>query len=189
LKAEDQAPRFGQEAAGGCPGCRGPGPIGFDGLEDFDLGKYPRSRRRSMGPSRPWPGAVMRQVQRNWRPVGIATLQGFAKVTPDGAVLPLWQRIFRVVPPERLVREPAGLDYRAAVRAAQVISTRLGRPCMVGADRNGAVIPVTYVQPGGIVRTYPCARGWETNVYSMDPLEVRQAFLASRGGSLMPHGM
>lgn len=204
LKAEDQAPRFGQEADGGCPGCRGPGPIGFDGLDDFDLGKYPRSRRRSAGPSRPWPGAVMRQVQQNWRPagvplatqprrswrpVGVATMQGIAKVTPDGAVLPLWQRIFRVVPPDRLVREPAGLDYRAAVRAAQVISERLGKPCMVGADRNGAVIPVTYVQPGGIVRTYPRARSWATNVYSMDPLEARQAFMASRGGSLMPHGM
>lgn len=191
LKAESQLPRFGQESDGGCPGCRGPGPIGFDGVETSvtELGKYPRSRRRSMGPARPFPGAVMRQVQKNWRPVGVATMQGLAKVTPEGAVLPLWQRIWRINAPERLAANAAGLDYRSAVRAAQVLSQRLGKPLVVGANRNGRVIPVTYVEPGGIVRTYPGARGWETNVYSMTPLEVRQAFLASRGGSLMPHGM
>lgn len=186
LKAEDQQPRYGQESDGGCPGCRGPGPIGFDGLE---LGKYPRARRRSMGPARPFPGAVMRQVQRNWRPVGVATLQGLSKVVPEGAVLPLWQRIWRINAPARLAANAAGLDYRSAVRAAQVISQRLGKPLVVGADHGGTVIPVTYVEPGGLVRTYPRRRGFETNVYSMTPLEVRQAFLASRGGSLMPHGM
>lgn len=187
LKAEDQLPRFGQESDGGCPGCRGPGPIGFDGLGE--LGKYPRSRRRSMGPTRPFPGAVMRQVQRNWRPVGVATLQGLAKVTPEGAVLPLWQRIWRINAPARLAANSSSLTYQAAVRAAQVISQRLGKPLVVGADRDGRVIPVTYVEPGGLVRTYPPKRGWETSAYSMTPLEVRQAFLASRGGSLMPHGM
>ena len=200
LKAEDQLPRYGQEANGGCPGCRGPGPIGFDGVDDFDggsfdalddfaLGKYPRARRRSVGVNRPFPGAVARQVDRTWRPVAVMTMQGLAKVLPNGAVLPLWQRIFRVTAPDRLVREGSSMTYKAAVAAAQVISQRLGKPMVVTADREQGVLPVTYVQPGGIVRSFPKAREWETNVYAMTPLEVRQAFMASRGGSLMPHGM
>jgi hypothetical protein len=195
LKAEDQLPRYGQESDGGCPGCRGPGPIGFDGLsrfddlDDFALGKYPRARRRTMGPGRPFPGAVARQVERTWRPVAVMTTQGLAKVMPGGAVLPLWQRIYRVTAPDRLVREGSSMTYKAAVAAAQVISQRLGRPMVVTADREQGVLPVTYVQPGGIVRTFPKQRDWETSVYRMTPLEVRQEFMASRGGSLMPHGM
>jgi hypothetical protein len=196
LKAEDQLPRYGQESDGGCPGCRGPGPIGFDGLfgelgdlGNGDLGKYPRNRRRSMGPRKPYQGAVRMLAERTWRPVAVMTTQGLGKVMPDGSVLPFWQQIFHVTAPNRVVHQPSSMTYKAAVAAAQVLSQRLGKPLVVNATHRGREIPMTYVDPGGIVRTDPRVKGWETGVYSMDPLEVRQAFLASRGGSLMPHGM
>lgn len=192
LKAEDQLPRFGQEADRGCPGCRGPGPIGFDGLDFGDmpeLGKYPRARRRSMGPNKPYQGVVRRSAERVWRAAAVVTPQGLGVVIPDGSVLPLWSRIFRIQGDQRFARAPSSMTYKAAVAAAQVLSQRLGRPLIVEAQHNGRVIPMTYVDPGGIVRSIPRKKGWETNVYSMDPLEVRQAFMASRGGSLMPHGM
>lgn len=195
IKAENQRPRFGQESDGGCPGCRGPGPIGFDGvnIDGFvatpELGKYPRAMRRSMGPAKPFQGEVRRIAERSWRPVAAVTAQGLAAVLPNGAVLPFWQRIFHVTAPNRIVRDPSSMTYKAAVAAAQVLSERLGKPLVVNARAGGRDIPMTYVQPGGIVRAVPRSKGWETDVYSMDPLEVRQAFLASRGGSLMPHGM
>lgn len=191
LKPSDQSPRYGQEADGGCPGCRGPGPIGFDGVDGLfgDLGKYPRRRMRSMGPARPYQGAVRRNAARAWTPVAVATPQGMAAITPDGSVLPLWQRIYHVVAPDRLVHEEPGMLYESAVRAAMNISQRLGKPRVISSERDGRVVPLLYVEPGGVVRTFPRRRGWETNAYSMTPLEVRQAFVASRGGSLMPHGM
>lgn len=124
-----------------------------------------------------------------WEPVAAVARDGVTLLERDGAVPTLWQRNPNAGPPARIVMAPASPLYRAAVRAAQVISLRLGRPQVVNAMRDGRVVPVTYVDPGGIVRSEPGARGWETNVYSMDPLEVRQAFAAGRGASLMPWGM
>jgi hypothetical protein len=182
LKSSQLGPRCGQRADGGCPTCLGPG--GLDGLA-----------RRSIGPAKPYQGVVRREAE-GWKPVAVVTSQGVGRVLPDGCVLPLWERRFRVVPPDRLVRQAPSLTYRAAVAAAQEISQRTGRYTVV----NGRVpsrhslaedkeIPVVYVDPGGIVRAVPEKRGWATQVDRMDPFEVREAFMLSRGGSLMPHGM
>lgn len=175
LRPDQQSPRFGQESDGGCPGCRGPGPTGFG---DFTL----QQRRVAQG-------APMRTNTRGWKPVAVVTPQGTAMIK-QGAVLPLWSRIWKVAAPERLVMAPAGLDYRSAVRGAQYLSTHTGKPLMVGAERNGRTIPMMYVQPGGLVRgsngEQPLVKGWETDSYAMSPFEVRQAYAASRGGSIMP---
>jgi hypothetical protein len=152
--------------------------------------------RRDIGPHTSFPDVVRREAAAAWRPVAVVTSQGVGKVLPDGCVLPLWDRKFNVTPPDRLVRERAGLTFRAAVAAAQEISQRTQQLRVVNGEvpsrhplRRDKVIPVTYVEPGGIVRAVPEVKGWETNVYRMDPLEVREAFMLSRGGSLMPHGM
>lgn len=186
LKPSQLGPRCGQRADGGCPTCSGnaPGRLGELGIA-----------RRSIGPAKPYQGAVMRDA-RQWVPVAVVTSQGIGRVLPDGCVLPLWERRFRVVPPDRLVHQAPTLTYRAAVAAAQEISQRTKRYVVV----NGQVpsrhplaedkeIPVVYVEPGGIVRAAPQSRGYETQVDRMDPFEVREAFMLSRGGSLMPHGM
>jgi len=161
LQPNQQSPRYGQEAAGGCPGCRGPGPTGFAGL---------------------------RGTEAPWTPVAAVAPEGVTLLRSD-AVPPIWQKNPHIEPPNRLVSAPSSVLYRAAVRAAQVISVRLGRPQVVNGVRDGKVVPVTYVDPGGLVRTHPKARGWGTDVYSMDPLEVRQTYAASRGASLLPWGM
>ncbi len=185
LRARDIGVRCGQRSYGGCPTCIKPVP--------------PVTNQRHSGMSAiasntvipsGFPDAVRREVERRWDPVALVTEKGVAKVLPDGCVLPLWDRIFFVSPPERLVREKAGLLYNAAVRAAQVIAAQTGRPRVIGARAsNGQTIPVTYVDPSGIVRAITPPRGPEVNTYSMDPLEVRQFFAASRGASLMPWGM
>lgn len=170
LRPDQTLPRYGQEAGGGCPGCNGPGPTGMSGLA------------ATVSP---------RKGPRQWRPVAVVTPEGAALVR-DGAVLPIWQRIFYVSPPGRIVHAPPGMLYQAAVRAAQELTDRLGKPLVVGAMHNGRQIPVTYVHPGGLRRTRELARmprGWETDVYSMDSFEVQQAYAASRGGSIMPFGM
>lgn len=189
LKSSQTGVRCGQRAYGECP-CIKPGEAarpaaGLDGYMS-----------RMPGPSREWPGAVRRQVAANWTPAAVVTPKGVAKVLPDGCVLPLWERRFIVTPPDRLVRERAGLTYRAAVAAAQEISQRTKELRVVNGEvasrhplANDKVIPVTYVDPGGIVRAAPVARGNEVTVTRMDPLEIREAFMLSRGGSLMPHGM
>jgi len=176
--------RCGQRAGGGCPTCLGPDAGALEGLS------------RRLGPNKPWPDAVRREVEGDWQPVAVVTEQGLARVLPDGCVLPLWDHRFVVTPPDRLVRERAGLTYRAAVAAAQVLSTRTKQMRVVLGEvptrhplASDKVIPVVYVDPGGIVRAATGDRGWETTVSMMDPLEVRQAFMLSRGGSLMPHGM
>lgn len=178
--------RCGQRAGGGCPTCIEPGAeaTALEGLS------------RRLGPNKPWPDAVRREVEGDWQPVAVVTEQGLARVLPDGCVLPLWDRRFVVTPPDRLVRERAGLNYRAAVAAAQVLSTRTKQMRVVLGEvptrhplANDKIIPVVYVDPGGIVRAATGDRGWETTVSMMDPFEVRQAFMLSRGGSLMPHGM
>ena len=180
LKSSDIGVRCGQRAYGGCPTCVDPAPLGPISLAGW----------RTPGPNRPYQGAVRREAAANWRPVAVVTGQGVAKVLPDGCVLPLWDRRFIVTPPDRLVRERAGLTYRAAVAAAQEISQRTQELRVVNGELgNGRSVPVVYVQPGGIVRAAPTERGLQTNVYRMDPLEVREAFMLSRGGSLMPHGM
>lgn len=177
LKPEQLAPRFGQEADGGCPGCRGPGPTGFAGITQTTQGMRMQQ------------GVPRRADVRAWKPTAVVTPQGVAAIR-QGAVLPLWQRIYKVAPPERLVYAPAGLDYKSAVYGAQVLSTRLGKPMVVGAEKNGRTIPMIYVEPGGSVRGMNGERtpvkGWETDTYQMDPYELRQAFAASRGGSIMP---
>jgi hypothetical protein len=181
--------RCGQREYGGCPTCRGPdAPSSAGSLQGLS--------RQNVGPQRTFPDAVRREVEANWRPVAVVTPNGMSKVLPDGCVLPLWDRKFNVTPPDRLVRERSGLTYRAAVAAAQEISQRTQQLRVVNGEvpsrhpnRKDKTIPVVYVEPGGIVRAAPQPRGWETNVYRMDPLEVREAFMLSRGGSLMPHGM
>ena len=162
LRPSQQSPRYGQENYGGCPSCRGPGPTGMSGL-----------------------GAA-----EGWEPVAAVAPGGVTLLTPPNAVPTFWQKNGpHIEPPNRITRAPSSELYKAAVRAAQVITIRLGRPQVINAVHNGRVIPVTYVDPGGIVRTTPAARAWETNVYSMDPFEVRQAYAASRGASLLPWGM
>ncbi len=177
LKPEQLAPRFGQESDGGCPGCRGRGPTGFAGLT-----------RTTQG-ARMQQGLPRRTDLRTWKPTAVVTPQGVAAIA-QGAVLPLWQRIYKFAPPERLVMAPAGLDYTSAVRGAQYLSTHTGRPMVVGGERDGRTIPMIYVQPGGLVRGVNGVRkpvqGWETDAVSMDSFEMRQAFAASRGASIMP---
>lgn len=177
LRSNQTGVRCGQRAYGGCPTCS-------------DASTPPRVSLDGYGPNRAFPGAVRREVAANWTPTAVVTPQGVAKVLPDGCVLPLWERRFSVVPPDRIVREPAGLDYRAAVAAAQVISQRTQRVTVVnGQPRVGRSIPVVYVDPGGIVRAAPSEQGLQVQVDRMDPLEVRELFMLSRGGSLMPNGM
>lgn len=177
LKSSQLAPRFGQEADGGCPGCRGPGPVGFAGLT-----RTTQSQRQAQG--------VPRRIDaRVWKPTAVVTPAGVAAVR-NGAVLPLWQRIYKFAPPERLVMAPSGLDYRSAVQGAMYLSTHTGRPMIVGGERDGKTIPMIYIEPGGLVRgvngNITPVRGWETDSYTMDPFEVRQAYAASRGASITP---
>lgn len=177
LKPSQIKPRFGQESDGGCPGCRGPGPTGFAGLTRTTQGVRMQQ------------GLPRRTDLRSWKPTAVVTPEGVAAIK-NGAVLPLWQRIYKFAPPERLVMAPAGLDYTSAVRGAQVLSTRTGRPMVVGGEKDGRTIPMIYVEPGGLVRGVNGVRnpvkGWETDTYEMDSFEVRQAFAASRGASIMP---
>lgn len=177
LKPSQLAPRYGQEADGGCPGCRGPGPRGFAGVTMTTQGQRMQQ------------GRPMRTAVRAWQPSALVTPEGIAAIK-NGAVLPLWQRIWKVAPPARLVYAPAGRDYKAAVLAAQYLSTQTGQPQVVGGEKNGRTIPVLYVEPGGIVRgangELAPVHGWETDSYAMDAFEVRQAWAASRGGSIMP---
>jgi hypothetical protein len=183
LRARDIGVRCGQRAGGGCPTCLpAPGVVQrHSGMSGLTPGSTITSG---------FPDEVRREVQRRWDPVAVVTDQGVAKVLPDGCVLPLWDRVFFVSPPDRLVHEQAGLLYNAAVRAAQVIAAQTGRPRVIGARTSrGDTVAVTYVDPGGIVRAMPEPRGTETNVTTLDPLEVRQFFAASRGASLMPWGM
>jgi hypothetical protein len=186
LKSSQIGVRCGQRAYGDCPTCIDPGATSGAALEGFGA-----LSRRDLGPRSSFPDVVRREVEAAWRPVAVATQQGIAKVLPDGCVLPLWDRKFDVTPPDRLVRERAGLTFRAGVAAAQEISQRTQQLRVVNGTvpSTGASIPVVYVQPGGIVSAAPAPRGWETDVYRMDPLEVREAFMLSRGGSLMPNGM
>lgn len=181
LRASQVGARCGQPAYGSCPSCmdaEGPSRASIS-LAGLSTG------------TRAYPDAVRRQVEANWRPVAVVTGQGVARVLPDGCVLPLWERVFSVTPPDRLVRERAGLTYRAAVAAAQEISQRTRQVRVVNGavPKTGKVVPLVYVDPGGLVRATPSPRGYETQVDRMDPLEVREAFMLSRGGSLMPHGM
>lgn len=161
LTPSQQALRYGQENNGGCPGCQGPGPTGMSGLRG--LGDVPVAVVSSSGTT-------------------LLPVRGFPVPT-------LWQKNPHIEPPNRLVMARAGRLYRGAVYAAQYISRKLGRPQVVNAIQNGRVIPVTYVEPGGLVRTYPAARAWETQAVSMDPFEVRAAEAASRGASVLPWGM
>lgn len=164
LTPDQQSMRYGQENNGGCPGCQGPGPTGMSGL-------------RGLGEA-PVPVAVVSSA-------GTTFLPGFPVPT-------LWQKSPRIEPPNRIVMARAGRLYNGAVYAAQYISRKLGRPQVINAVHNGRVIPMTYVDPGGLVRTarlnsFP--RGWETNAARMDPFEVRAAEAASRGASILPWGM
>ncbi len=176
LRPDQQSPRFGQESDGGCPGCRGPGPTGFAGVNTL------QNQRVAQGQPR-------RTDARGWKPVAVVTPEGVAMIR-QGAVLPLWRRIFKIAPPGRLVYAPAGMDYRSAVYGAQWLSTHQGKPMVVGAESNGNTIPVMYVEPGGITRGIqgdrPPVKGWETDTYAMSPFETAQAYAASRGGSIMP---
>jgi len=177
LKPEQLKPRFGQEADGGCPGCRGPGPTGFAGVTITTQGQRMQQ------------GVPRRTDARVWRPTAVVTPEGVAAIR-QGAVLPLWQRIFNFTPPDRIVYAPAGLDYKSAVYGAQVVSVRTGKPMVVNGVKDGRTIPMIYVEPGGLVRgsngVRTPVRGWETDTYALDPFELRQAFAASRGGSIMP---
>jgi hypothetical protein len=185
LKPSQTRQRCGQPAYGSCPSCN-----------DVTASSAPVSLLNGLGPNGAFPDAVRREAAANWVPAAVVTEEGVSRVLSDGCVLPLWQRVFSVTPPDRLVRERAGLTYRAAVAAAQEISQRTRAMRVVQADvpsrhplSGRKVVPVVYVDPGGIVRAAPEARGFETQVDRMDPLEVREAFMLSRGGSLMPHGM
>ena len=183
LKPRDIGVRCGQRAGGGCPTC-----IPAPGVVQRHAGMSGLTPGSTVASG--FPDEVRREVQRRWDPVAAVTPQGVAKVLPDGCVLPLWDRIFYVSPPGGMIHEQDGLLYTAAVRAAQVIAAQSGKPRVVGGRTSkGTTVPVVYVDPGGIVRAIPDQRGTETNVYSMDPLEVRQFFAASRGASLMPWGM
>jgi hypothetical protein len=179
LKPSQTRQRCGQPAYGSCPSC---------------IDTRPSSAPVSLLSG--FSDAVRREAADGWVPVAVVTEEGVARVLSDGCVLPLWQRVFSVTPPDRLVRERAGLTYRAAVAAAQELARRTRTLRVVQADvpsRHSAardkVVPVVYVDPGGIVRAAPEACGFATQVDRMDPLEVREAFMLSRGGSLMPHGM
>lgn len=185
LRPRDIGVRCGQRADGGCPTC-----VPAPGVVQRHAGMSGVGDGASSTVASGFPDEVRREVQRRWDPVAAVTPQGIAKVLPDGCVLPLWDRIFYVSPPGGMVHEQDGLLYTAAVRAAQVIAAKSGKMRVVGArhPRRGTV-PVVYVDPGGIVRAITPPRGPETNAYSMDPLEVRQFFAASRGASLMPWGM
>lgn len=190
LRSSQVGVRCGQREYGGCPTCWGPEAVG-DRRQVLLDGLGALSRRRDLGPRSSFPDVVRREAEASWRPVAVVTPSGVGKVLPDGCVLPLWDRKFDVTPPDRLVRERAGLTFRAAVAAAQEISQRTQQLRVVNGKvpSTGASVPVVYVQPGGVVSAAPATKGWETNVYRMDPLEVREAFMLSRGGSLMPHGM
>jgi hypothetical protein len=162
VKPSQQAMRYGQENNGGCPGCQGPGPTGMSGL-------------RGLGDA---------------SPIAVVSPNGTTLLPTPGFPVPtIWQRNPRIEPPNRIVMAPAGRLYRGAVYAAQYISRKLGKPQVINAVRNGRIIPITYVEPGGVVRTTPLARGWETTARYMDPFEVQQAYAASRGASLLPWGM
>lgn len=181
LRRSQTSQRCGQNAYGGCPSCVDVAPQG----EPISLAAF------GLGPRKAFPDAVRREAAAGWEAVAAVTPSGVARVLEDGCVLPLWQRAFDVSLADRIVRERAGLDYRAAVAAAQEISQRTRRLTVVNGrvPRTGRSIPVVYVDPGGIVRAAPQARGLQVQVDRMDPLEVREAFMLSRGGSLMPNGM
>lgn len=169
VKDSQVRPRCGQNAEGGCPDCWAP-QAPSQGLGIF--------------------GRRVDRVVRRWRPVAAVTSEGVAAVAPNGCVLPLWQRRFFNTGADHFTRQGPLLTYQAAVRAAEVVATREGRPRVVAAQtRSGAVVPVVYVQPGGLVRAAREPRGYETQVDIMTPLEVRQYLMASRGGDLMPLGM
>lgn len=125
----------------------------------------------------------------DFTPVAVVTKEGVGKVLPDGAVLPFWQRIFRVAPlTNTLARTPTML-YTSAVRAAMKIARDEGKPRIVTGWVKNGFVPLVYVDPGGTVRKYPPERGPEYVVQKMDRYEIQQAFAASRGGSILPFGI
>lgn len=125
-----------------------------------------------------------------WKPVAAVTEQGVS-VIAKGCVLPFWQRIFFNTGADHFTRQPPSATYRAAVRAAMVLADKQRRTRVVCAEcpRTKRVVPLVYVQPGGLVKA---ASDWDvgaTQVERIDRFEFDQYRAASRGASLMPFNM
>lgn len=166
LRAGQLHQRCGQACAGGCPT---PGPL--NGFPNY-------------------PDPVRRSVEQSWVPVAKVSAEGVSLVPQRGCVLPIWQRIFYVGNEQNAFqRDQAGAIYRAAVEAARYLARTQRRPRVVFGKSGNKVVPVVYVEPGGIVRAVPRDRGWETRADLMSDFEVRQYEALSRGASLMPFGM
>jgi hypothetical protein len=120
----------------------------------------------------------------------VVSANGIAAVA-GGCVLPFWQRIFHNTEADHFTTDPPGVTYRAAVQAAMTLAARQRRTRVVCArcPSTGRVVPLVYVDPGGVVRA---ARSWDvgpTVVQRMDRFELEQALAAGRGASLMPFNM
>lgn len=123
-------------------------------------------------------------------PVALATTKGLALVQ-GGAVLPLWQRTFRVSETDRLIMLGPSQTYSAAVRAAMLLANQTSREKLVyrfGVQGENPT-PMVYVQPGGLVRSARPDPGPALTVTPMDDFELRQHIAASAGASIMPQGM
>jgi hypothetical protein len=181
IKREDTLDRCGQRQDRGECETIAPYSPGFAGL-----GNYSRQ---------PWaykafPGAVRRSVEAAWKPLARVTREGVATVK-EGCVLPLWRQIFYVGDENNQFERPGDpMLYQAAVNAAMLLARQQRRPKVIFGAANGKIIPVVYVEPGGIVRAgrgYP--ESLAARVTRMDQFEMQQALAASAGASLMPFNM
>lgn len=171
-----QKPSCGQPA---CMECRGKDPLPTMPAAPNSLAEFSQEFRRT---------AVSNAARSVWQPVAAVTAQGIAPIA-QGCVLPLWQRIFFNTGADHFTREKGGLTYQAAVAAAMYFAARQKKTRVVCAEcpKTGRVIPMVYVDPGGVVRAAPAWDVGPTTVERMDRLEFDQYRAASRGASLMPH--
>ncbi len=181
IKREDTLDRCGQRQDRGECETIAPYSPGFAGL-----GNYSRQ---------PWaykayPGAVRRSVEAAWNPVARVSREGVATVK-DGCVLPLWRQIFYVGDMNNQFERPGDpMLYQTAVNAAMFLARQQRKPKVIFGKANGKVIPVVYVEPGGIVRAREGYRtSPATQVMHMDTFEMKQALAASAGASFMPFNM
>lgn len=182
LRANQLHQRCGQACEGGCPT---PGPVRV-ATPLAGLGTTPGWERGR--------GVERRATQRSWHgwdTVARVSPQGIALTVAPGCVLPLWQRIYYVGGEQNdFARDKPGMTYQAAVEAARYLARTQGRPRVVsGRLDDGRIVPVVYVQPGGVARAVPRARGPATNVYLMSELDRQQAVAAAQGASVLPYGM
>jgi hypothetical protein len=169
------APACGQPSGKPCPSAQAPA------AEAGTLAEFSREFRRT---------AVSNAARSVWKPVAAVTPNGVAAVA-QGCVLPFWQRIFFNTGIDHFRSEAPSATYRAAVAAAMVLADRQRRTRVVCAEcpRTKRVVPMVYVDPGGLVRN---AADWQvgpTSVEQIDRLEFDQFRAASRGASLMPFNM